>query len=294
MIPPMMIPPMMIPPMVPMRFQFFWKCVLAFGAVFMLAACASSDEDTGTYIDEEVQLTDQPAAELYNLAMDTLLEGDIKAAVESFDAVERQHPYSVWATKAQLMSAYSYYLRNDYDDAIAGLDRFIHLHPGHSDTPYAYYLKALSYYEQISDVRRDQKMTEKAAEALQTLVRRFPESKYARNARLKLEFTHNQLAGKEMEVGRYYLKRGNYLAAIKRFRGVVERYQNTAQAPEALHRLTESYIALGLISEARKSAAVLGHNFPGSPWYQDSYDLFAKKRLRPVLAGNPPPNKPRK
>jgi len=274
-----------------MRFQFFRRFFMAFAVICTLAACASDSDDTGAYIDEEeVLFTDRPAAEIYNQAMDTLLEGDIKAAIESFDSVERQHPYSVWATKAQLMSAYSYYLRNDYDEAIAGLDRFIHLHPGHPDTPYAYYLKALSYYEQISDVRRDQKMTEEAANALGTLIRRFPESKYARNARLKLDFTHNHLAGKEMEVGRYYQKRGNYLAAIKRFRNVVEGYQNTNQAPEALHRLTESYIALGLISEARKSAAVLGYNFPGSPWYQDSYDLFAKRRLQPVLAANPSPS----
>ena len=264
---------------------------MAFAVLCTLAACASDSDDTGAYIDEEdVLFTDRPASEIYNQAMDTLLEGDIKAAIESFDSVERQHPYSVWATKAQLMSAYSYYLRNDYDEAIAGLDRFIRLHPGHPDTPYAYYLKALSYYEQISDVRRDQQMTEEAAKALGTLIRRFPESKYARNARLKLDFTHNHLAGKEMEVGRYYQKRGNYLAAIKRFRSVVEGYQNTNQAPEALHRLTESYIALGLISEARKSAAVLGYNFPGSPWYQDSYDLFAKRRLQPVLAANPSPS----
>jgi len=290
-----MTPPMMPFSMMPRRFSFFRRFLMAFAVVFTLAACASDNEDTGTYIDEEDTLfTDRPASELYNLAMDTLLEGNVKGAVENFDAVERQHPYSIWATKAQLMSAYSYYLRNDYDEAIAGLDRFIHLHPGHQDTPYAYYLKALSYYEQISDVRRDQKMTEEAARALGTLIRRFPESKYARNARLKLDFTHNHLAGKEMEVGRYYQQRGNYLAAIKRFRGVVERYQNTTQVAEALHRLTESYIALGLISEARKSAAVLGYNFPGSPWYQDSYDLFAKKRLRPVLAANPSPDEPGK
>ncbi len=277
----------MTPPMMPTRFQPLRQFFVAFGAIFALAACASDDGDTGTYIGEEAIFIDRPAAELYNRAMDTLLDGDVKAAVEDFNQVERQHPYSVWATKAQLMSAYSYYLRNAYDEAIISLDRFIHLHPGHPDTPYAYYLKALSYYERISDVSRDQQMTEEAAKAFRTLVRRFPESKYSRDARLKIEFTHNHLAGKEMDIGRYYLKRGNYLAAIKRFRNVVENYQDTNQAPEALHRLTESYIALGLISEARKSAAVLGYNFPGSQWYQDSYDLFTKRRLQPMVAAKP-------
>lgn len=276
------------------RFLPLQRFLVVFGALLALGACASDDEDTGTHISEDVAFTEQSAADLYNRAMDTLLDGDIRGAVEGFDMVERQHPYSIWATKAQLMAAYSFYLRNSYGEAIAGLDRFIHLHPGHPDTPYAYYLKALCYYEQISDASRDQHMTEEAAKALDALVRRFPESKYARDARLKIEFTHSHLAGKEMDIGRYYLKHGNHLAAINRFRGVVENYQNTSQVAEALHRLTESYIALGLIKEARKSAAVLGYNFPGSRWYQDSYDLFTKRKLKPMVAANPSSSKPDK
>ncbi|MGB1548080.1 MAG: outer membrane protein assembly factor BamD [Alphaproteobacteria bacterium] len=274
--------------MKPIRCQAHRWLLAAFGAICLLGACSSSSEDdSGTFIADEAIFIERPAGELYNHAMDVLAEGDLKAAIEAFDEVERQHPYSVWATKAQLMSAYSQYLRNRYPEAIAALDRFIQFHPGNPDTPYAYYLKALSYYEQISDVTRDQKMTKQAAEALETLIRRFPDSKYARDARLKLEFTHNHLAGKEMEVGRYYLKHGNYLAAIKRFRTVVDKYQDTQQVAEALHRLTECYVALGLVHEARKTAAVLGYNFPGSTWYQDSYDLLTKKKLKPLVTSAP-------
>lgn len=282
----------MTPSMKPNRCESFRWLFAAFGAICLLGACSSNDDtDTGTFIDDETIFIERPASELYNHAMDVLIEGDIKAAVTAFDEVERQHPYSVWATKAQLMAAYSFYLRNSYDEAIPALDRFIQLHPGNPDTPYAYYLKALCYYEQISDVSRDQKMTKEAAKALETLIRRFPNSKYSRDGRLKLEFTHNHLAGKEMEIGRYYLKRNNHLAAIKRFRSVVENYQNTQQVAEALHRLTEAYVALGLIDEARKTAAVLGYNFPGSPWYQDSYDLFTKRKLQPLVAATPAPAK---
>jgi len=280
----------MTPLMKPSRCESFQWLLAAFGAICLLGACSSDeDSDAGTFIGDEAIFIERPAAELYNHAMDMLVEGDIEAAVESFDEVERQHPYSVWATKAQLMAGYSFYLRNSYDEAVPALDRFIQLHPGNPDTPYAYYLRALCYYEQISDVSRDQKMTEEAGEALQTLIHRFPNSKYSRDARLKLEFTHNHLAGKEMSIGRYYLKRDNHLAAIKRFRTVVEEYQNTQQVAEALHRLTEAYIALGLIDEARKTAALLGYNFPGSPWYQDSYDLFTKRKLQPLVAATPTP-----
>ena len=172
------------------------------------------------------------------------------------------------------MSAYAFYEANDYDEAIAAAQRFIELHPGNADVPYAYYLVGISYYEQISDVGRDQKMTEQALAAFDELVRRFPDSKYARDAELKADLTRDHLAGKEMSIGRYYLRRGQYVAAINRFRNVVERYQTTTHVPEALHRLTEAYLALGLDEEAQKNAAVLGYNFPSSEWYQDSYALL--------------------
>jgi len=172
-----------------------------------------------------------------------------------------------------LMSAFSYYSDGQYDDAILAVDRFIQLHPGNRDVAYAYYLKALSYYEQITDVGRDQRNTEQALLALNEVIRRFPDSGYARDSRLKLDLTRDHLAGKEMEVGRYYLNRSNYLAAINRFKTVIEDYQTTTHVPEALHRLSEAYTALGIEPEAQANAAVLGHNFPGSDWYIDSYEL---------------------
>lgn len=238
----------------------------------LLGACSSDDEP---------EYVERPVEELYNQAMDTLLAGNAKAAAPQFEEVERQHPYSVWASKAQLMAGYSYYLENEYDSAINALDRFIDLHPGNRDVAYAYYLKALSYYEQISDVGRDQRMTELALESLTELQRRFPDSKYARDASLKADLARDHLAGKHMTIGRYYQERGYHLAAINRFRTVVEDYQTTTHVPEALHRLVESYLALGITDEAQATAAVLGHNFPGSDWYSDSYLLLTGLDLRP-------------
>lgn len=238
-----------------------------------LGACSGND-DQQPYVE-------RPVEELYNNAMDELLNSNYKVAADLFDEVERQHPYSVWASKAQLMAAYAHYQDNRYEDAINALDRFIELHPGNRDIAYAYYLKALSFYERISDVRRDQRMTEQAFDALQEIVRRFPDSKYARDAGLKLDLARDHLAGKEMAIGRYYLERGHYLAAINRFRTVVEDYQTTTHVPEALHRLVEAYLALGVVKEAKATAAVLGYNFPGSEWYVDSYALLTGRDLQP-------------
>ncbi|WP_422003085.1 outer membrane protein assembly factor BamD [Reyranella sp.] len=237
-------------------------------AVLMLAlaGCGSSD-DNSNYVE-------QPVDQLYNRALDDLGAQDYKAAAKGFEEVDRQHPYSVWATKAQIMAAFAYYQSNKYDEAIIALDRFIQLHPGHRDIPYAYYLKALCYYEQISDVGRDQRMTQQALDALAEVVKRFPESPYARDARLKVELAIDHLAGKEMSVGRYYQSNEQYVGAINRYRVVIERYQTTTHVPEALHRLVECYLSLGVKSEAQESAAVLGYNFPGSEWYQDSYYLM--------------------
>lgn len=244
------------------------------GAVLclLLASCGSGDKEA--YKERSVE-------EIYNTAMDKLLSGSPSQAAVDFDEVERQHPYSVWARKSQLMAAYSHYLGNDYDEAIFAAQRFLQLHPGNRDAPYAYYLIAISYYEQISDVGRDQKFTKLALEALQEVVDRYPETEYARDARLKIDLTRDHLAGKEMEIGRFYLKRGLYAAAINRFRHVVEHYQTTTHVPEALHRLTEAYLSLGVEDEAKTAAAVLGHNYPGSPWYEDSYALLTGKRLDP-------------
>lgn len=236
---------------------------LAAAGLLLLAACGTSEEP---YVE-------RPVGELYNEAMDNLEAGETKQAAKLFDEVERQHPYSEWATKAQLMAAYSHYQANQYDEAIAACDRFIELHPANPDVPYAYYLKGLSYYEQISDIHRDQEMTEQAKRTFQELVNRFPNSEYARDAAIKIDLANDHLAGKEMVVGRYYLQRGYYLAAINRFKAVVDKYQTTTHVPEALLRLTEAYTALGITDEAQKTAAVLGYNFPQSEWYTDAYAL---------------------
>jgi len=225
----------------------------------------------GACSDKKDDYVERPVEELYNDAMDLIDNNEYYKAAKMFDEVDRQHPYSVWATKAQLMGAYALYERNKYDDAIVGLDRFIQLHPGNKDAAYAYYLKGLCYYEQITDVGRDQKMTEMALKTLQEEMDRFPSSTYSRDAKLKIDLTRDHMAGKEMSVGRYYLGTRQYLAAANRFKIVVEQYQTTTHVPEALHRLVEVYTALGLDAEAERTAAVLGHNFPGSDWYQDSY-----------------------
>lgn len=240
--------------------------------ILLLAAC-SGDGNEQPYVE-------RPVHEIYNKATDELENRNFERAARLFDEVERQHPYSLWATKAQLMAGYAYYEANKYDDALGALNRFIQLHPGNKDIPYAYYLRAVSYYEQISDVSRDQGITQKALDALQDIIRRFPNTKYARDARLKLDLTRDHLAGKEMAVGRWYLRQREYLAAINRFRQVVEKYQTTSHIPEALHRLSEAYSALGLRKEAQQVASVLGHNYPGSEWYIDSYALMTGTDIR--------------
>lgn len=243
----------------------------SFALLLWLAACSAS----------EAPYVEKPVEELYNTAMDSLVAGNYKTAAKGFDEVERQHPYSAWATKAQLMASYANYMINQYDEAILAAERFIQLHSGNKDASYAYYLVALSYYEQIADVGRDQKITERALNAMQEVIKRYPDSAYARDARLKIDLTRDHLAGKEMEIGRYYLRRKQYLAAINRFRQVVEKYQTTSHVAEALHRLTESYLSLGVTEEAQSAAAVLGHNYPGSIWYRDSYALLGGQGLSP-------------
>ena len=247
------------------------RYLIAFATAFAVTALTGACEFI-TQAPEEAP--EGPPEKLYNMGMDLLLGGNPVAAAAVFDEVDRQHPYSVWADKAQIMAAYALYKRNKYDDALVALERFIQLHPGSGDAPYAYYLRALCYYERITDVGRDQDLTLRAMKALDEVVRRYPKSKYARDARLKRDLTNDHLAGSEMKIGRFYLKKKQYLAAINRFRRVIDNYQTTSHVPEALHRLTESYLALGLKDEAQATAAVLGHNFPGSDWYVDSYVLI--------------------
>ena len=213
---------------------------------------------------------------LYLAAKDRLDRGRSKEAAALFDEVERQHPYSPWARRAQLMSAFSYYVGRDYIKAISSAQRFLSIHPGNKDAAYAYYLIALSYYEQISDVTRDQKATAQALAAMTELTRRYPDTRYAADARLKLDLINDHLAGKEMDIGRAYERQGKWLAASIRFRAVIDKYQTTSHTPEALYRLAESYLAIGLPEEAQKAAAVLGRNYPGNEWYSRAFALMNK------------------
>ncbi|MEO6255189.1 MAG: outer membrane protein assembly factor BamD [Sphingomicrobium sp.] len=244
---------------------------VAVAAALILPAggCSRNRTDTDTYVARDVNT-------LYALAKGWLDDGRYEEAAKAFDEVERQHPYSVWARRAQLMSAFSYYMAKKYTDTVSSATRFLTIHPGNKDAPYANYLIAMSYYQQIADVTRDQRITQQASDSFGELVRRYPQSRYAADARLKLDLINDHLAGKEMEVGRFYQRQGNWLASVSRFRVVIDKYQTTAHTPEALERLVESYLALGIPAEAQKAAAVLGANYPGSKWYQRSYALIQR------------------
>jgi outer membrane protein assembly factor BamD len=224
---------------------------------------------------------DEPVDELYNKASDLMDDGTYAAAAKEFAEVERQHPYSIWATRAQLMEAYADYQNLDYDSAIGVLDQFIELHPGSGDIAYAYYLRALCNYERIADVRRDQSYANEALKGMHNVVSRFPDTTYAKDAVLKIALIEDHLAGAEMEVGRWYMSQKLYIAAIGRFRVVIEKYQTTSHVAEALERLVEAYVSLGITKEAKATAAVLGYNYPGSTWYNDAYGLLVRNNLAP-------------
>ena len=243
--------------------------VLLLASLALTAGCGSKGKKKLAYVE-------RPAEKIYLQGYDRLQRKDWARAVLLFDEVERQHPYSVWARRAMLMAAYANYQAKKYNDAIDVAQRYIALHPGSRSAPYAYYLIGVSHYDQILDVGRDQSETKLALDALRQVVRRFPNSAYARDARLKIDLTLDQLAGKDMTIGRWYLKRGYNLAAISRFHHVIDNYQTTTHTPEALHRLVEAYVRLGVMDEAVQVAAVLGYNYPGSQWYADSYRLLAK------------------
>ncbi|MBV9968656.1 MAG: outer membrane protein assembly factor BamD [Xanthobacteraceae bacterium] len=225
---------------------------------------------------------DQPPDKLYNEGLYLMNEKkDVKEASKKFEEVDREHPYSDWARKSLLMSAYASYQAADYDGCIGSATRYVTLHPGSPDAAYAQYLIAASHYDQIPDISRDQARTEKAIAALEEVVRKYPTSEYATSAKAKLEGARDQLAGKEMDVGRYYQEKHDYTAAINRFKTVVTQYQTTRHVEEALFRLTESYMAIGIVGEAQTAAAVLGHNFPDSKWYKDAYDLVKSGGVEP-------------
>ncbi len=249
----------------------FRVVVLTLCAAVALGACGSSSKKK-----EKFAYVERPVEILYEQASVAMERKRYDDAVELFAEVERQHPYSAWARRAILMKAFAQYQQNDYEDAVTTLDQFISLHPGNKDAPYAYYLKAMCFYERIRDVGRDQDFTNNAVQSLNDVVRRYPQTEYARDARLKLDLTFDHLAGKEMYIGRYYLKYGKHIAAINRFKMVVNNYDTTSHAEEALYRLVETNLQIGLIEEARAAAAVLGANYPGSAWYEDAYNLMRK------------------
>tara|TARA_R110002073_G_scaffold69054_13_gene171389 strand:- start:5865 stop:6695 length:831 start_codon:yes stop_codon:yes gene_type:complete len=238
----------------------------------LVASCASGPDTSVAYVE-------RPAESIYADAFATMERGQFQLAAAQFDEVERQHPYSEWARRSMLMAAFANYQANKYDEAVSDAQRFISLHPGNRSAPYAYYLIAISYFEQIVDVGRDQQITQQALDALQQVVRRYPDSRYATDARLKIDMTRDHLAGKEMDIGRWYLRRNYHLAAVNRFQNVVRDYGTTSHVPESLHRLVEAYVALGLDSEATQVASVLGYNFPGSEWYQSSYNLLTREGI---------------
>lgn len=246
------------------------RAIMFGAALVVVSGCGS----LGGKKKEKLAYVERPAELIYTQALDQMNRNDWGDAKLLFQEVERQHPFSKWARRSMLMSAYASYRSADHDESVATAQRFIGLHPGSDSAPYAYYLIAINYYDQIYDVGRDQATTVAAESALQQVVRRYPESDYARDARLKLELTHDHLAGKEMSIGRYYLKENQHLAAIGRFKVVVSEYETTSQTEEALHRLVESYVSLGVIQEAKLVGSVLGYNYPNSEWYEDSYELL--------------------
>jgi len=252
------------------KFASFSRPMIVALSAALLAGCSTGGQKTDTkFIARDVNT-------LYNAAKDRLDKKNYAVAAALFDEVERQHPFSPWSRRAQLMSAFSYYLDGKYDESIRSSSRFLSIHPGNKDAPYAYYLIALCHYERISDVTRDQKTTSNALASLGEVQRRYPNTRYAADAGLKIDLVRDHLAGKEMEIGRFYQRRSLWLASVLRFREVVDKFDTTTHTPEALYRLTESYLALGVLDEAKRSAAVLGSNYPGDEWYEKAFELMQK------------------
>ena len=248
-------------------------------AALALSACAGKPKKPQT---QAANYEERPVELLYATGSQKLDRHQWNEGLRYFDEVERQHPYSEWSRRSVLMEAFAHYEAGQYEDAIGAADRFISLYPGNPSAPYAYYLKAVCYFDEISDVGRDQAATEQAQVALREVVKRFPQTEYAVDAKLKIDLVQDQLAGKEMAIGRWYLRQGNPLAAMGRFRTVIDRFQSTTHTPEALYRLVEANLTLGLRDEATKDGAVLGYNFPGDRWYKVAYDLLTSKGLRPA------------
>ena len=253
--------------------------IAVLAAALAVTGCASFKGKRKT----DLSYVERPVDVLYAAGADKLDRGQWAAAVDYFREVERQHPYSEWSRRAILMTAFAHYQDNQYPEAIGDADRFIELYPGNASAAYAYYIKAVCYFEQIIDVGRDQAATEQALASLREVVRRFPRSSYATDARLKVDMVNDQLAGKEMTIGRFYERANAPIAALGRFKNVIDRYQTTSHTPEALYRLVELDLSLGMMQEAQRNAAVLGSNFPGDRWYADAYRLMAGKGMKPSI-----------
>ncbi|HZT25932.1 MAG TPA: outer membrane protein assembly factor BamD [Pseudolabrys sp.] len=257
--------------------RWFARIVVAGLLALSIGGCSSFD-----FFKKDDVAPDEPADRLYNEGLFLLNQKkDPRGAAKKFEEVDRQHPYSDWARKSLIMASYAYYTAGDYDECVAGAKRYITLHPGSADAAYAQYLIGAAYYDEIPDITRDQARTEKAMAALEEVIRKFPNSEYANSAKEKIEMARDQLAGKEMQIGRYYLTKKDYTGAINRFKVVVTKYQTTRHVEEALERLTEAYMALGITSEAQTAAAVLGHNFPSSAWYKHAYALVKSGGVEP-------------
>jgi outer membrane protein assembly factor BamD len=254
------------------KMKNIWQVVLGMAVAWGLTACAvqPKEELTGT------------VGSLYNEGMDAIQNHKYPKAVHAFEELDRQYPYSGWAVRGQIMTAYAQLMNGDTDESIVTIERFIKLHPGHKDLAYLYYLKGLNHYYNMNDVYRDQSETQNAMDAFKEVATRYPDSLYAADSKLKMTLCLDHLAGKDMNVGRYYIQQKQYLAAINRFKGVVKDYQTSTQTPEALYRLTEAYMALGVTDEAQRSAAILGYNYPNSKWYERAYNLLTKAQLAPA------------
>src|ERR1700746_337890 len=265
---------------------------LAFGLMLLgvtLSGCSTATEtwdatkeSISKVFSKDDTFVEEPADKLYNEGLYLMNErSDPKGASKKFEEVDREHPYSDWARKSLLMSAYAYYQAGDYDNCIGSATRYVTLHPGSPDAAYAQYLIAASHFDQIPDISRDQNRTEKAIAALEEVVRKYPTSEYSVTAKAKIQAARDQLAGKEMDIGRYYMEKRDYTAAINRFKTIVTQYQTTREVEEALFRLAEAYMSIGIVGEAQTAAAVLGHNFPDSRWYKDAYDLVKSRGVEP-------------
>ena len=255
---------------------------LIFALISLLfSSCSDSQNNIGIGVSE-----DKAAEEIFNSGERELIRRRYNDAAEKFKEVERLYPYSDWAKRALIMQVYSFHKDKEYENVVSAANRFIEFHPKDKDIPYAYYLIGLSYYDQVLAIGRDQKLTQEALKIFKLIIKEYPDSEYAPSSQIKFDFLKNQLASKEMEVGRYYLKRSHYVSAINRFRGIIEDFSTTSQVPEALHRLVEAYLSLGLTDEAQTAGAILGYNYKSNEWYERSFELLRSKGLKPKSLGN--------